>query len=256
MAKSNSFLESGLDRMSLARWTSRAQSAETTPRSKLRGLSDRARSLRMQLDRFLNAADDRLTIPRVGSDAFQKERGTDWAWRADAWRWRSEKAGAAAVENGDWIGPGLRVFHDCSSSEITSRQLRNSSAEDLAPFAMRLDVFAFDGSFLSVALDLPEDAAKGLRKSHLVKLKMWVETERDMEIFARLNVQHGPNTEQIVREIPKGAQEASIEFDMDVANLNEKRIEGMWLDLIFDNPAMTQVTVRDLTMSRSPRAEL
>ncbi|MEM6564948.1 MAG: DUF6478 family protein, partial [Pseudomonadota bacterium] len=46
------------------------------------------------------------------------------------------------------------------------------------------------------------------------------------------------------------------EFDLAYANVNEKRIEKAWLDLIFENPRMNQVTLRDLTFSRRPRAQL
>ncbi len=47
-----------------------------------------------------------------------------------------------------------------------------------------------------------------------------------------------------------------VEFDLSYTNLNEKRVEKIWLDLIFEGPEMNQVTVRDITFSRLPRAEL
>ena len=50
--------------------------------------------------------------------------------------------------------------------------------------------------------------------------------------------------------------EVMIEFDLGYSELNEKRIERMWLDLIFEGPEMNQVILRDLTFSRRPRAQL
>ena len=47
-----------------------------------------------------------------------------------------------------------------------------------------------------------------------------------------------------------------VEFDLAYAKLNEERIANMWLDLIFEGPQMNQVTLRDLTFSRRPRAEM
>ena len=47
-----------------------------------------------------------------------------------------------------------------------------------------------------------------------------------------------------------------VEFDLAYTKLNEKRVERIWLDLIFEGPEMNQVTIRDLTLSRYPRAEL
>ena len=76
-----------------------------------------------------------------------------------------------------------------------------------------------------------------------------------LELFARLNIKHGPNTEQIVRELPLHSDEIMVEFDLAYSNINEKRIERAWIDLIFENPQMSQTVLRDLTFSRRPRAE-
>jgi hypothetical protein len=87
-------------------------------------------------------------------------------------------------------------------------------------------------------------------------MEVIVEVEKPLEIFARLNVRHGPNTEQIVRELPLSDDKIMVEFDLAYTKLNEKRVEAMWIDLIFEGPEMNQVTLRDLTFSRNPRAEL
>lgn len=154
------------------------------------------------------------------------------------------------------IGDEVTIFHDCRISELTYRQLRNNREEDLAPFGLRLDVFKFDGSFLSVVIELPPEACEGLKRRHLVRVDTIVEMEKPLEIFARLNIRHGPNTDQIVREMPLHETDVFVEFDLGYTKLNEKRIERMWLDLIFEGPEMNQVTLRDVTMARYPRAEL
>ncbi len=161
----------------------------------------------------------------------------------------------SSVESNTSLGNELTLFHDCKHSELTLRQVRNSREADLAAFGLRLDVFNFDGSFLSVVLDLPAGAVSGLQKRHLIRVDTIVEMEKPLEIFARLNIRHGPNTEQIVRELPLNEDEIMVEFDLAYSDINEKRIERAWVDLIFENPQMSQVTIRDLTMSRRPRAE-
>jgi hypothetical protein len=93
-------------------------------------------------------------------------------------------------------------------------------------------------------------------RCHLLRMEVIVEVEKPLEIFARLNVRHGPNTEQIVRELPLSDDKIMVEFDLAYTKLNEKRVEAMWIDLIFEGPEMNQVTLRDLTFSRNPRAEL
>ncbi len=148
------------------------------------------------------------------------------------------------------------MFHDCRISELTFRQIRNTREEDLAPYGLRMDVFRFDGSFLSLAIDLPPEAVAGLQRRHLMRLSMVIEMEQPLEIFARLNVKHGPNTEQIVRELPLNEVEVMVEFDLAYTNMNEKRVERAWIDLIFESPEMNQIVLRDLTVARRPRAEV
>ena len=75
-------------------------------------------------------------------------------------------------------------------------------------------------------------------------------------MFARLNIKHGPNTEQLVLELPLGQEDVMVEFDLGYFDINEKCVERMWLDLIFEGPEMNQITMRDITFCRYPRAEL
>ena len=172
--------------------------------------------------------------------------------------------GLAGVESRTMIGEEATLFHDCRVSELTLRQVRNQGEADLAPFGLRLDVFRFDGSFLSLAIDLPESACEGLRRRHLMRLDLGLDLEKPLEVFARLNIRHGPNTEAILRELPLHATPADagggravfVEFDLAYSKLNERRVEKMWLDLIFEGPEMNQITIRDLTLARIPRAEL
>ncbi|SLN35672.1 hypothetical protein PSA7680_01678 [Pseudoruegeria aquimaris] len=249
-------LDGFLFKRNLARWKRLAAAAEAASPSDLRKWRGRARQLRSQLDKLTYVADSRLTLPMIGSNAIQKPMFCDWAYRPELWRGPLNPPGRAAVQTQEKIGSEVTVYHDCSISELTVRQIRNTREEDLAPFGLRMDVFRFDGSFLSLAIDLPEEAAHGLRKRHLVKLDAIVELEKPLEIFARLNVKHGPNTEQIVRELPWQSEDVSVEFDMTYTKLNEKRVERMWVDFIFEGPEMNQIILRDLTLTRRPRAEL
>ena len=150
----------------------------------------------------------------------------------------------------------MTLFHDCQQSELTLRQIRNLREADLAPFGLSMDVFNFDGSFLSLVLALPDAAVQGLQRRHLIRVDTILELEKPLEIFVRLNIMHGPNTEQLVRELPLHEENIAVEFDLAYSNINEKRVERAWIDLIFDNPQMSQVTLRDLTLCRHPRAEL
>lgn len=237
-------------------WARSARLATKTDLSTLRKQRARARTLRHYLDTLIAISESRLALPMIGSNAFPVPHGTEWSWRPEAWREPLPIKGRSSVGNREMLGDEVTLFHDCRLSELTLRQLRNHREADLAPFGLRMDVFRFDGSFLSLAIDLPPEAVQGLTRNHLIRLDTNVEMEKPLEIFARLNIKHGPNTEQIVRELPLDAEEISVEFDLAYSKLNEKRVERAWLDLIFEGPEMNEVILRDLTFSRRPRAEL
>ena len=252
----SSFLDWLVQRRNIRRWGRAARNAASMPHDNLRRERMHARRLRHLLNEVISVADNRLALPMIGSHAFPKPHGTDWAWRPALWREPLDIPGMSSVESKSMLGQEVTLFHDCTRSELTLRQLRNTREADLAPYGLRMDVFNFDGSFLSLVLDLPSAAVEGLTKRHLVRMDTIVELEKPLEIFVRLNIRHGPNTEQLVRELPLHEVNRMVEFDLAYINLNEKRIERAWVDLIFENPQMSQVTLRELTFSRNPRADL
>jgi len=243
-----------LFRRSLHHWRSEADLAAKRSLPELRRVRDKARLLRQQLDRFLFAADTRLALPQTGTNAFARPHGTDWSWRPALWRSPLKIRGISSVSTKAQLGDGVQIFHDCTTSELTLRQLRNRRAADIAPFGLRLDVFKFDGSFLSLAIDLPETALTGLTKEHILRVNSIVEFEKPLQIFIRLNIKHGPNTEQLVRELPLDDEDIKVEFDLAYTSLNENRLEKIWVDLIFEAAEMNEIILRDLTFLRQPRA--
>lgn len=246
-----------VNRRAVQGWRRAADAAPVIDLDTLRGMRGRARALRRQLDRFLHLAEGRLALPLISSNAILTPPGSDWAWRPAPWGGPLSAPGIAAAPTGSIIGDGATLFHDCRWSELTLRQVRNTRQSDLAPFGLRLDVFRFDGSFLSLALDLPDDMIGTLRRRHLIRVDLSVTTEKPLEIFARLNVRHGPNTDQIVREFPMDqVADQIVEFDLAYSKINEKRIEKVWIDLILEGPQMNQITLHDITISRRPRADI
>lgn len=243
-------------RRALRRWRAAARNAPTANLSDLRKQRAEAGALRVHIDRVISVSESRLALPAVGSTSFPKPHDADWSWRPNLWRYPLPNPGMASVRNKSMLGDEVTLFHDCDRSELTLRQIRNRRERDLAPFGVRMDVFRFDGSFLSLAIDLPSAAVEGLQRRHLIGVNTIVETEMPLEIFARLNVRHGPNTEQIVRELPLHEEDVMVEFDLAYSKMNEKRVEKAWLDLIFEGPQMNQVILRDVTFNRRPRAEI
>jgi len=249
-------IEGFLHKRVLRRWGQAADRAPEADYETLRSLRARARALRRNLDRVIHVAEHRLALPVIGSNVIRKPMGTDWAWRPMLWKGPIPVPGFSSVPGKAAVCEGATIFHDCRRSELTVRQIRNTREADIAPFGFRMDVFRFDGSFLSLVIDLPEEGARGLKLKHLLRMDVIVEMEKPLEIFARLNIKHGPNVEQIVRELPLNEEEVAVEFDLAYSKMNEKRVERLWVDLIFEGPEMNQIILRDVTFSRRPRAEL
>lgn len=245
-----------LHRLVMHRWKRMAGLADQVSLDALRRVRLRALEIRQATDRVLFVSNGRLALPLIGSNTFPKPLHSDWSWRPQLWRGPIFPPGQAGVESKTVFGDEVTLFHDCRVSEITVRQLRNTLEDDLAPFGMRVDVFKFDGSFLSLVIEMPESAMRGLNRKHLLRMNAVIETEKPLEIFARVNIQHGPNTEQMVRELPIADKELSVDFDLAYTKLNEKRVERAWIDLIFEGPEMNQVMLRDVNFSRRPRAEV
>lgn len=196
---------------------------------------------------------------RSGSDGIDRPAMCDWAWRPAPWAAEMTPRAVAGAVGGMQLTEGVRLFHDCPLSEITIRQKRATRADAAAPFTLSVDALGFAGSFLSLALDLPKAAAFGLRRSHIIGISTRLRMERAGEMFVRLNIKQGPNTDQMVSELHPGDRPDSpvtAEFDLGFDEINPAKLEGAWIDLIFERPEMNLVLIEDLTLTRRPRADI
>ena len=244
-----------LERRTLRRWDKAARTVGSLDAHDMKVMRNRARSLSRRVDKVLHVSEGRLALPLAGQAAIRRPMHSDWAWRPELWSGPIKPIGLASVENKAPVGNEAKVFHDCPLGELSIRQVRNTRAEDIAAFGIRFDVFRFDGSFLSLAVDLPPEALDGIGRRHLIRLELRVETEKPLELFGRLNIRHGPNVEQLVREVSGSTGEFAVEFDLAATRMDESRVERAWLDIIFEGPEMNEIVLRDVTLSRRPRAE-
>jgi hypothetical protein len=249
-------LEGWHQRRTEERWTRLADTAPELESFELRALRGEARGMRRELDRVLQAADARLSVPALSSGLPQMPLGTDWSWRPDLWRGALPEPGAVASGDRTALGDGVALYHDCPLGEVVVRQVRNNRPEDRAPYGLAIDVFGFKGSFLSLALNLPDAAVQGLKARHLVRAEMVIDSDGPVKAYARLNIKHGPNLAQPVSALPEQGRDKVAEFDLAYADLNDRRIERAWVDLILNQAAMTRIVIRDVVVSRRPRAEL
>ncbi len=248
------FLEGWHQRRTEERWTRLAEAGPELESFELRALRAEARGMRRQLDRVLQVADARLAGPGAGLP--QMPLGTDWSWRPDLWRGALPEPGTVAAGDRTPLGEGVALYHDCPLGEVVVLQVRNDRVEDRAPYGLAIDVFGFQGSFLSLAINLPTAAVDGLKVRHLMRAEMVIDSDSPVKAYARMNIKHGPNQAQPVSTLPEQGRDKIAEFDLAYCELNDKRIERAWLDLILNEAAMTRIVIRDLVLSRRPRAEL
>lgn len=249
----------GLDEMAhrraLKRWDRIAEHVETLDLMSLKAIERQACDLRARLDGVVDAARDRMTDAAVSTQDLPVPRRSDWAWRPAAWSGRIVAAGAVGVLPDTAFGPEMKVFHDCPRADNSVRQLAAAGAAADAKHAISIDTLAFEGTFLSLVHDLPEDALDGLGRRHIVQVDLTLDAETAVRAFVRLNIVHGPNTETVETDITAPG-DSQTEFDLAYLDLNEERIGAAWLDLIFERPVATRIVVGDMILSRRLRADL
>ncbi len=206
--------------------------------------------------RFKIAADGRLARPRAKAAPLPTPVGTDWSWRPAPWQSQMQNAGIAGARSKDSLTNEVVLFHDCNDAEVILRQIENIREFDLSDYGVSVEAFHFDGSYLSLVIEVPPESCSNLRKSHLIRLSTLISRERPTKIDARINLKHGPNVEQVLMTLPNEASEAHVEFDLAYSQLNETRAERMWIDLMIDAPAMNKITFYDLHLCRYPRAAI
>lgn len=223
-------------------------------------LRDEAATLRRNLDRFLLHSDRRLAASRADLKDIALPGGTDWRWRPEFLSAPARPSGIAAPENAARLGERVTVWHDCANHALMLRQVQNARATDLSAFGLRVEVLGFSGSFLSLSIDLPQDALQGLTRDHIIRLETAIEIEAGQEIYCRMNIGNGPNTEELLRHLggirPDQVCHNVTEFDLALTQMNEKRLEKIWLDVIFEKPQMNAVTIREMILSRHLRANV
>lgn len=223
-------------------------------------LRDEARDLHQVLGRFMQVSDEFVPGKRDSLGRMDLPGGTDWRWRPGVMQSRIADNALIAPRSDRWLSEEVALFHDCDARALLLKQVRNRRATDLAAYGLRLEVMGFSGSFLSFSLSLPPEASEGLGGHHIVRLQAVLQAERAITVYARLNVQQGPNTETVLRQLGDPIEGANcqrlVEFDLGYADMSQRSVDKAWIDLIFEAPYMNAIVLRDVVLSRHPRAQI
>ncbi|HEY0276216.1 MAG TPA: DUF6478 family protein [Paenirhodobacter sp.] len=178
--------------------------------------------------------------------------GCDWVWQPDPWCVPMVPQVIAAGVGRAEIAPGVALLHDGAMSDITLTQEHHNAGSG----GMALAVGNFDGSFLSLVIDLSGAGLAGLRRNHLLRLATQIRSERPARIYIRLNLTYGGHTEYLVRQHDVLDGDYLVDFDLAVTGMAEQRLEKAWVDVIFAEPQHNRVLLRDLVLLRHPRANI
>lgn len=221
---------------------------------------EEARDLQHVLGTLLQSSEVAAVGARGSLSRMVLPAGTDWRWRPEILQGRNVLTTMVSPTSGEWLSPEVALFHDCPRAALILSQRRNRRATDLAEYSLALEVMGFEGSYLSYSLTLPEEALTDLGGQHVIRLDAVFDAERPIAAYVRLNVQQGPNTETILRKLGDDLDQSGcqrvFEFDLGYADLSPRDIEKAWVDVIFESPAMNAVTLRDVVLSRHPRAQM
>lgn len=238
------------------RWERSLQNPGGVTTRDLAAMRRQMQDMRGQIDRLTARADTELLTRAAGPDGIHRPDQCDWAERAAPWRMRVTPRGHVGFGSPLAVGGGVTLFHDAAVSGLALRQ-EPAPADVTGPsFGLVLEIYRFDGSFVSLVQDLPEAAIRGLTLGHFFQVHLHMVREQPIEVYARLNVQHGPNHEQIVHQFAFDGPRGLAEFDLAYTRINEKRVEKAWLDVILEGPEMNRVAIWDMVLLRAPRADV
>ena len=221
-------------------WRRRLQRVAGVRTAKLRQQRREALALQRQLGEVLPGINGELQRRLGGSKAYRHGSKMLWAWRPELWTLRCPTSSGPVEPSGALI----------------AQQFRNDISDGFAPYGVALELFQFEGSFLSLAIDLPDELYETFAKDELIGLSGAVFAERPTGFTVRLNIKHGPNTDQLIQAHDLNHSETRAEFDLAHLNINVKRVEKIWLDLVFQTPNFNRISVTDLAFYKRPRGEI
>lgn len=143
------------------------------------------------------------------------------------------------------IADGLSIYHDAAGGEFAVIPGDSGCA--------RFVIYQFLGSYLSVAAALATDHRRNLGPGRALMATLSVDSTRALTVFLRLNLQAGDERQTLYETIVVEAGKRVVSFDLDAIRLPFDQIGAVWLDVIFSEPEMTEILLRDISLEVAGR---
>lgn len=154
------------------------------------------------------------------------------------------------ILTGTALSPHITMHHGGDGAQLSVQRTNDYGAGLVFDFAN------FTSGYFSLAFELPLEGVLGLGGQDLLRFVLQTKANAPFQAFARLNLCHGPNTEQVVRMIDIGEGESFAEFDIFYTEFDQKRATSGWIDLIINDPASKRITLEQAVILRRARASL
>jgi hypothetical protein len=179
---------------------------------------------------------------------------TNWVWRPKLWHSKLANPALSGLSSDTALSNEVKLFHDAQYAQITSRQIKQAAYRDAPAFGLSLDVYEFNGRYISLAIRLPHCVTETLSHRHLIRMDWQLTLRKPLRAFARLNIENGPNTANIIVPLPTNTETEWAKFDLSTVKFAERRLKNIWVDLIFETPALNKISLQDIVFSRQLRA--
>lgn len=154
------------------------------------------------------------------------------------------------ILTGTSLGPYVTLHHESDGAEFSIQRPEDYGTGLVFEFS------GFAGDYFSLAFELPFEGVTALGRQDLLRLNLRTRADEPLKAYARLNLCHGPNTEQVVRMIDVGEGESIAEFDIFYTEFEQKRAASAWIDLIINDPAHKSIALEEVVILRRARASL
>lgn len=177
---------------------------------------------------LLRSGRTRSAVPAMGYDVFRQPLKT--------------KA-ARITESNVQLCPGLTLFHDSQTPSLHWGQT--------AECALTLTCYQFDGGYLSLAAGVDEGFRAQMGRGQCVTATLDIETSRPVTTFMRLNLALEDGRETLFETVVADHGARHARFDLDAVHNPFDGLSDAWLDVIFSEPAMLDITISNLSLTLS-----
>ena len=181
-------------------------------------------------------------------DDFQIPPKTQWGFTPSLQNGITQDCISGTILTGTSLGPHVTLHHEGDGATFSIQQPDDYGGGLVFEFS------EFSGDYFSLAFELPTDGVMALGRQDLLRLNLRTHANEPLKAYARLNLCHGPNTEQIVRMIDVGQGESFAEFDIFYTEFEQKRAASAWIDLIINDPTHKTIALEEVVILRRVRA--